>query len=119
MAQTSFPVFTNAHENDSALIKAPKARGDVATKIKTQKPSLYKVYLLNDDYTPMDFVVAVLEAVFNKGREDATRIMLQVHHQGSGLAGVYAFDIAETKIAQVLQAAHAAGHPLQCAMERE
>jgi ATP-dependent Clp protease adaptor protein ClpS len=89
------------------------------TKPKTKKPSLYKVLLLNDDYTPMEFVVYVLERFFNKGREDATRIMLHVHHKGVGVCGVYTYEIAETKVAQVMDLARQNGHPLQCTMEKE
>jgi ATP-dependent Clp protease adaptor protein ClpS len=96
-------------------------RSDVATKTraKTQRPSLYKVLLLNDDYTPMEFVVHVLERFFGKSREDATRIMLHVHQKGVGVCGVYTFEIAETKVAQVIEFARQSQHPLQCTMERE
>src|SRR6266850_3420905 len=72
------------------------------TRPKTKKPSLYKVLLLNDDYTPMEFVVHVLERFFSKGREEATRIMLHVHQKGVGVCGVYTYEIAETKVAQVM-----------------
>ena len=89
------------------------------TRTKTKKPSLYKVLLLNDDYTPMEFVVFVLERFFNKGLEDATRIMLHVHHKGVGICGVYTFEIAETKVAQVMDFARQHQHPLQCTMEKE
>jgi ATP-dependent Clp protease adaptor protein ClpS len=94
---------------------------DVATKTrrKTKKPSLYKVLLLNDDYTPMEFVVHVLERFFNKGREDATRIMLHVHQKGVGVCGVYTFEVAETKVTQVMDFARQYQHPLQCTMEKE
>ena len=89
------------------------------TEAKTKKPSLYKVLILNDDYTPMEFVVLVLERFFNKGREEATRIMLQVHHKGSGICGVYTYEVAETKVAQVMDYARQNQHPLQCTMEKE
>lgn len=89
------------------------------TRTKTKKPSLYKVLLLNDDYTPQEFVVFVLERFFNKGLEDATRIMLHVHHKGVGICGVYTFEIAETKVAQVMDFARQHQHPLQCTMEKE
>lgn len=89
------------------------------TKAKTKKPSLYKVLLLNDDYTPMEFVVHVLEAFFNKTREDAYRIMLHVHQKGVGVCGVYTFEVAETKVTQVMDFAKQHGHPLQCTMEKE
>lgn len=98
-----------------------KTHGDVATKTKpnTQKPSMYKVLLLNDDYTPMEFVIQVLETFFNKNREEATRIMLHVHRKGVGLCGVYTYEVAETKVSQVMAAAKQAQHPLQCTMEKE
>jgi ATP-dependent Clp protease adaptor protein ClpS len=89
------------------------------TEPKTKKPNLYKVLLLNDDYTPQEFVVWLLEAVFNKNREDATRIMLHVHQNGVGICGVYTFEVAETKVAQVLELARRNEHPLQCTMEKE
>jgi ATP-dependent Clp protease adaptor protein ClpS len=95
--------------------------GNVALKTRpsTKKPAMYKVFLLNDDYTPMEFVVQVLEVYFNKTAEEAMRIMLQVHQSGVGLCGVFTFEIAETKVAQVLSAAKQAQHPLQCTMEKE
>jgi ATP-dependent Clp protease adaptor protein ClpS len=89
------------------------------TRPKTKKPSLYKVLLLNDDYTPMEFVVHVLERFFNKGREDATRIMLHVHHKGVGICGVYTYEVAETKVAQVMDFSRQHQHPLQCTMEKD
>jgi ATP-dependent Clp protease adaptor protein ClpS len=89
------------------------------TAPRTKKPSLYKVLLLNDDYTPMEFVVLVLERFFNKGREEATRIMLHVHQKGVGVCGVYTFEVAETKVTQVMDFARKHQHPLQCTMEKE
>lgn len=89
------------------------------TRPKTKKPSLYKVLLLNDDYTPMEFVILVLERFFNKGRDDATRIMLHVHHKGVGLCGVYTFEVAETKVTQVMEFSRQHQHPLRCTMEKE
>lgn len=89
------------------------------TRPKTKKPSLYRVLLLNDDYTPMEFVVLVLERYFNKGREEATRIMLHVHHKGAGVCGIFTYEIAETKVTQVMDFARQNGHPLQCTMEKE
>lgn len=89
------------------------------TRPKTKKPHLYKVLLLNDDYTPMEFVVFVLEHVFSKGREDATAIMLHVHQKGVGLCGVYTHEVAETKVTQVMELARENQHPLQCTMEKE
>lgn len=89
------------------------------TRPKTKRPSLYKVLLLNDDYTPMEFVILVLERYFNKGREEATRIMLHVHHKGVGICGVYTYEVAETKVTQVMDFARQHQHPLQCTMEKE
>ena len=93
--------------------------GDTKTKTqsRTRTPPRYKVLLLNDDYTPMDFVVEVLMRFFRKSELEATRIMLQVHHEGVGVCGVYPFEIAETKVHQVMEAAAEEGHPLQCIME--
>jgi ATP-dependent Clp protease adaptor protein ClpS len=89
------------------------------TRPKTKKPSLYKVLMLNDDYTPMEFVVHVLERFFNKAREDAEVVMLQVHRQGVGICGVYTYEVAETKVAQVIAFAQRHQHPLQCTLEKE
>jgi ATP-dependent Clp protease adaptor protein ClpS len=89
------------------------------SKPKTKKPSLYKVLLLNDDYTPMEFVVFILEQFFGKNREDAYTIMLHVHQKGVGVCGIYTFEVAETKVTQVMDAARQAGHPLQCTLEKE
>jgi ATP-dependent Clp protease adaptor protein ClpS len=89
------------------------------TRPKTKKPPLYKVLLLNDDYTPMEFVVHVLERFFSKSREEATRIMLHVHQKGIGVCGVFTYEVAETKVAQVIDLARQNQHPLQCTMERD
>jgi ATP-dependent Clp protease adaptor protein ClpS len=89
------------------------------TRPKTKKPSLYKVLILNDDYTPMEFVVHVLERFFSKAREEAVQIMLHVHRNGVGICGVYTFEVAETKVAQVIELARRHQHPLQCTMEKE
>ena len=91
----------------------------VKTKPKTKKPSLYKVLMLNDDYTPMEFVVHILERFFNKGQEDATRIMLHVHQKGVGICGVFSFEVAETKVNLVMDFARKHHHPLQCTLEKE
>lgn len=89
------------------------------TKPKNKRPSLYKVMVLNDDYTPMDFVVHILERYFHKNRDEATSIMLKVHHEGVGVCGVYTYEVAETKVMQVMEFARQHQHPLQCVMERE
>ena len=91
----------------------------VKTKPKTKKPSMYKVLMLNDDYTPMEFVVHILERFFHKTREEATRIMLHVHRRGVGVCGVYTYEVAETKVTQVMDFARRHQHPLQCTMEKE
>ena len=87
-------------------------------KPRTKRPNLYRVLLLNDDYTPMEFVVHVLERFFNKNREDATRIMLHVHQNGVGECGVFTYEVAETKVTQVMDFARKHQHPLQCVMEK-
>ena len=89
------------------------------TKPQTKRPSLYRVLLLNDDYTPMEFVVHVLERFFNKDREAANTIMLHVHHHGVGECGVYTYEVAETKVTQVMDFARKHQHPLQCVMEKK
>jgi len=94
--------------------------GDIAlepSKVKPKLPSMYKVLLKNDDYTPMEFVVETVQRFFNKTREQATDIMLQVHTMGAGVCGVYPKDIAETKKNQVLKSAEEFQHPLQCVIE--
>lgn len=89
------------------------------TKPKVKRPSQYRVLLLNDDYTPMEFVVHVLERFFQKSREDATRVMLHVHHHGVGECGVFTYEVAETKVTQVMDFARKHQHPLQCIMEKK
>ena len=89
------------------------------TKTVTKRPNRYRVLLLNDDYTPMEFVIHVVESFFQKNREEATRIMLHVHQKGVGVCGVYTFEVAETKVAQVMDLARRNEHPLQCTMEKE
>jgi ATP-dependent Clp protease adaptor protein ClpS len=89
------------------------------TRTQTRRPNMYRVLLLNDDYTPMEFVVAVLRRYFNKGPEEATRIMLHVHHHGVGECGVFTYEIAETKVTQVMDYARKHQHPLQCIMEKK
>ena len=88
-------------------------------KTQTKRPAMYKVILLNDDYTPMDFVVMVLEQIFRKNHSDALNVMLEVHQKGAGLAGVYTRDVAETKVDQVIEYARINDYPLQCTLESE
>lgn len=91
----------------------------VETRAKTKRPPLYKVLLLNDDYTPMEFVVAVLEQIFHMTHAEAFDIMLTVHKRGVAVVGVFSHEIAETKVAQVMDFARQHQHPLQCTMEKE
>lgn len=93
----------------------------VITRTRTQakRPNMYRVLLLNDDYTPMEFVVAILQSFFNKSVEEATEIMLHVHRNGVGECGVFTYEIAETKVAQVMDHARKNQHPLQCIMEKK
>jgi ATP-dependent Clp protease adaptor protein ClpS len=86
-------------------------------KPKLKEPPLYRVVLINDDYTPMEFVVNILESIFGMERTRATQVMLEVHTKGKGICGVYNFEIAETKVAQVMGLAHQHQHPLLCTME--
>ncbi len=123
------------HHNQLTMANKPRPRGPggpgngedgegrtgivTKTRPKTKKPSLYKVLLLNDDYTPMEFVILVLEKYFAKSPEEATRIMLHVHQKGVGVCGVFTYEVAETKVTQVMDVARQNGHPLQCTMEKE
>jgi ATP-dependent Clp protease adaptor protein ClpS len=89
------------------------------TRTRTKKPSMYKVLMLNDDYTPMEFVVDVLQNIFQKNRDEATQVMLHVHQKGVGVCGVYTYEIAETKVTQTVDYARKNQHPLQCTLEKE
>lgn len=91
----------------------------IKPRTRTKKPSMYKVLMLNDDYTPMEFVVHVLEQFFAKSHEDATRIMMHVHQRGVGVCGVFTFEVAETKVNQVIEYARRHQHPLQCSLEKD
>lgn len=111
--------------NDPEKPGSPDLPGDevergVATKPreKTKKPSMYRVLLMNDDYTPMEFVISILMGIFKKTQEEATTIMLNVHQTGIGTCGVYTFEVAETKVSQVMDAAKRNQHPLQCTLEK-
>jgi ATP-dependent Clp protease adaptor protein ClpS len=98
-------------------------RGDTGiatkTRTKTKKPSMYKVLMLNDDYTPMEFVVMVIEQFFSKTHDEAVQIMLHVHQKGVGICGVFTYEVAETKVTQVMDYARKNQHPLQCTLEKE
>lgn len=100
-------------EADSQGLVVTEPRG------KVKKPSMYKVILLNDDYTPMEFVVHILKKFFNKNETEAAQIMLQVHRAGSGIAGIFTYEVAETKVYQVNQFARRHQHPLKCVMEKD
>ena len=102
----------NSGGGDGGTGVAPK------TKPKTKKPSMYRVLLMNDDYTPMEFVIHVLERYFNKDSQEATQIMLHVHQKGIGVCGIFPYEIAETKVMQVTDLARKNQHPLQCTMEK-
>lgn len=101
---------TDEHRGDDGLALEE-------AKPKLKEPSMYRVFLLNDDFTPMEFVVTLLEKLFGMDREKATRIMLQVHSQGKGVCGIYTYEVAETKVAQVSEYAQRHQHPLMCSME--
>ena len=88
------------------------------SRAKTKKPSMYKVLMLNDDYTPMEFVVLVLQRFFKMSIEDATRVMLHVHQRGVGICGIFSYEVAETKVSQVIDYARENQHPLQCTLEK-
>jgi ATP-dependent Clp protease adaptor protein ClpS len=106
-------------DNQSGSPGGPTTSVITKTKPKTKRPSLYRVLILNDDYTPMEFVVHVLERFFQKDLEAATQIMLHVHHHGIGECGVFTYEIAETKVTQVMDFARKHQHPLQCVMEKK
>ena len=106
--------------SEGDLTRAPGNADSVVLERRTAKvgpPQMYQVVMLNDDYTPMEFVVLVLQEFFNKDREAATQIMLKIHLDGKGVCGVFTRDVAATKVDQVLDAANQAGHPLQCVSE--
>jgi ATP-dependent Clp protease adaptor protein ClpS len=132
--------------DDTTMIRSPESRSEIArqeprladddrkrrgesgqpgnavitkTRPQTKRPNMYRVLLLNDDYTPMEFVVHVLERFFNKDRESATRIMLHVHQNGIGECGIFTYEVAETKVTQVMDFARKHQHPLQCVMEKK
>ena len=107
--------------NGQPEIGDPRREGGVATatRKKVSRPERYKVILYNDDYTPMEFVVNILEQIFGKGPSEATAIMLAIHNSGLGVAGVYVLEVAETKVARVHQAAEKRGYPLRAGVEKE
>jgi ATP-dependent Clp protease adaptor protein ClpS len=110
--------MNKSDDHDNGDDDSPSTGVVVRTKPKAKKPSMYKVIMLNDDYTPMEFVVMVLERFFNKNHEEASHIMLHVHQKGVGVCGVYTYEIAETKVTQVMDLARQHQHPLQCTLEK-
>jgi ATP-dependent Clp protease adaptor protein ClpS len=113
------PRLANGDNNKRRGPGAPGTAVITKTRPHTKRPSLYRVLLLNDDYTPMEFVVHVLERFFNKDHETAHRIMMHVHQHGIGECGVYTYEVAETKVTQVMDFARKHQHPLQCVMEKK
>ena len=107
------PAAPNENQNEA------EGRTITEERPQTKRPSLYKVILLNDDFTPMDFVILVLRRFFHKSDPEASRIMLEVHNQGAGIAGVFPFEVAETKVYQVNEFSRTHRHPLKCIMEKE
>jgi ATP-dependent Clp protease adaptor protein ClpS len=123
-SDSSAPVAASAarmsnDENRTGGTGGPATSVIAKVKPKTKRPNLYRVLILNDDYTPMEFVVHVLEKFFQKDVEAATKIMLHVHHHGIGECGVFTYEIAETKVTQVMDFARKHQHPLQCVMEKK
>ncbi len=116
-----FPMRLNQNQDDgpSTPSRDQLVVIEKKTKPKAKQPSLYKVSLVNDDYTPMDFVTMILEVVFRRTHEEATHVMLEVHNKGKGVAGIYPYEIAESKVAQVTEKARSNEYPLQCVMEKE
>ncbi len=102
------PEYSHMEDQDQAVQES---------RPKLKRPPMYRVILLNDDYTPMEFVVGILESVFGLERTSATRVMLEVHTKGKGTCGIYSYEIAETKVAQVTTIAQEQQHPLLCTME--
>lgn len=128
----SAPLITTMNDDNDPMLPPPDKDGNdngrdrdrqtgllLKPRPKTKKPSMYKVLLLNDDYTPMEFVVHILERFFNKNRQEATDIMLHVHRRGVGICGIFTYEVAESKVAQVMDFARANEQPLQCTMEKE
>ena len=109
----------DSNGNDGGNDKGGQTGVVTRTRTRTKKPSMYKVLMLNDDYTPMEFVVQVLERFFNKAHEEAIKIMLHVHQRGVGVCGVYTYEVAETKVTQVIDYARKNQHPLQCTLEKD
>jgi len=118
MSAASAPRMSN-DENRNPGTNGPSTSVITKVKPKTKRPNLYRVLILNDDYTPMEFVIHVLERFFQKQRDEATQIMLHVHQNGVGECGIYTYEVAETKVTQVMDFARNHQHPLQCVMEKK
>ena len=106
-------------QSDGPLVEEKEGLLVLEPRTKTKRPPFYKVVMLNDDYTPMDFVVEILKSIFRKTQQDAITIMLEIHQKGSGLCGIFTHEIAETKVEMVIAIARQNEYPLQCVMERE
>jgi ATP-dependent Clp protease adaptor protein ClpS len=115
----AMPIARRASGDDQGNQNGTVVERRTKEQAKTRKPPLYKCILLNDDYTPMEFVVEILKSVFHRSQADATRIMLHVHQNGMGVAGVFPFEVAETKIHTVEELAKESQVPLKCVMEKE
>ena len=114
MGDTATTAMSERKDNDEGTGLGVATR----TRTRTKTPSPYKVLMLNDDYTPMEFVVLVLQRFFRMNIEDATRVMLHVHQRGVGVCGIFSYEVAETKVAQVIDFARENQHPLQCTLEK-
>lgn len=114
----SVPARTEDEREGDGGSGGPNVGVATRTRAQTRRPSLYKVLMLNDDYTPMEFVVHVLQRFFRMDMEEATRVMLQVHQRGVGVCGIFSYEVAETKVNQVMDFARQNQHPLQCTLEK-
>ncbi|OYW88601.1 MAG: ATP-dependent Clp protease adapter ClpS [Sphingobium sp. 32-64-5] len=111
-------IMAAGEQDDDGAGSGPNVGIATRTRSRTKRPSLYKVLMLNDDYTPMEFVVHVLQRFFKMDMEEATRVMLHVHQRGVGVCGIFSYEVAETKVNQVMDFARQNQHPLQCTLEK-
>lgn len=118
MAYSPYPPVRMADEPDGDDDSGSQLGIATRTRTRTKKPTPYRVLMINDDYTPMEFVVLVLQRIFRMSVEDATRVMLHVHQRGVGVCGVFSYEVAETKVQQVIDLARQNQHPLQCTLEK-
>ena len=112
------PQLANERRDDGDTGRGNGVGVATRTRTRTKQPSPYKVLMLNDDYTPMEFVVLCLQQFFRLSIEDATRVMLHVHQKGVGVCGIFSYEVAETKVTQVMDFARSQQHPLQCTLEK-